>query len=146
MLILFKHLSFLSYILAVCAFSLVDHSILLEKLKRYGVVGQLQEWFKNYLQDRQQQVVVDGYTSTWAPVTSGVPQGSLLDLLLFIIFINDLPSALPDGSLTALYADDTKLYGSILSYLDADKLQPALTNLDSWVFTIILISSARSYQ
>ena len=97
------------------AFDSVNHAILLEKLKRYGVVGQLQEWFKNYLQDRQQQVVVDGYTSTWAPVTSGVPQGSLLDLLLFIIFINDLPSALPDGSLTALYADDTKLYSSILS-------------------------------
>ena len=97
------------------AFDSVNHAILLEKLKRYGVVGQLHEWFKNYLQDRQQQVVVDGYTSTWAPVTSGVPQGSLLDLLLFIIFINDLPSALPDGSLTALYADDTKLYGSILS-------------------------------
>ena len=61
-----------------------------------------------------------------------MPQGSPLAPLLFIIFINDLPSALPDGSLTALYADDTKLYGSILSYLDADKLQPALTNLDSW--------------
>ena len=61
-----------------------------------------------------------------------MPQGSPLGPLLFIIFINDLPSALPDGSLTALYADDTKLYGSILSYLDADKLQPALTNLDSW--------------
>ena len=52
--------------------------------------------------------------------------------MLFIIFINDLPSALPHGILTALYADDTKLYRSILSYLVADKLQQALTNLDSW--------------
>ena len=114
------------------AFDSVDHAILLEKLKRYGVAGHLHEWFKNYLQDRQQRVVVDGFTSSWAPVTSGVPQGSLLGPLLFIIFINDLPSALPDGSLTALYADDTKLYGSILSYQDAAKLQQALTNLDSW--------------
>jgi len=114
------------------AFDSVDHAILLEKLNRYGVVGHLLEWFKNYLQDRQQRVVVDGFTSSWAPVTSGVPQGSLLGPLLFIIFINDLPSASPDGSLTALYADDTKLYGSILSYLDADKLQQALSNLDSW--------------
>ena len=56
------------------AFDSVNHAILLEKLKRYGVVGQLHEWFKNYLQDRQQKVVVDVYTSNWAPVTSGVPQ------------------------------------------------------------------------
>ena len=61
-----------------------------------------------------------------------MPQGSLLGPLLFIIFIKDLPSALPDGSMTALYADDTKLFSSILSYLDAVNLQQALTNLDSW--------------
>ena len=114
------------------AFDSVDHAILLEKLKRYGIAGQLHNWFKNYLQDRQQRVFVDGCTSNWAPVTSGVPQGSLLGPLLFIIFINDLPSALPDGSLTFLYADDTKLFSSILSYLDAVNLQQALTNLDSW--------------
>ena len=75
-----------------------------------------------------QRVVVDGFTSFWVPV----PQRSLLGPILFIIFINDLPSALPDGTLTAVYADDTKLYRGILSYLDADKLQQALTNLDSW--------------
>ena len=108
----------------------MDPAILLEKLKRVG--GHLHEWFKNFLQDRQQRAVVDGFTSSWAPVTSGVPQGSLLGPLLFIIFIDGLPSTLPDSSLTALYVDDTKLYGSILSYLDADKLQEALTNLDSW--------------
>ena len=79
-----------------------------------------------------QRVVVDGFTSFWVPVTTGVPQRSLLGPILFIIFINDLPSALPDGTLTAVYADDTKLYRGILSYLDADKLQQALTNLDSW--------------
>ena len=49
------------------AFESVDHAILLEKLERYGVVGHLHNWFKNYLQDRQQGVVVDGFTSSWAP-------------------------------------------------------------------------------
>jgi len=110
----------------------VDRAILLEKLERYGVAGHLHDWFKNYLEDRQQRAVVDGFTSNWAPLTSGVPQGSLLGPILFIIFINHQPSALPDGTLTALYADDTKLYRSLLSYLDADKLQQALTNLNAW--------------
>ena len=90
-------------------------------------------WFKNYLQDRQQKVVVDGFTFSWAPATSGVPQGSLLGPIFLIIFINDLSSALPDGTLMVLFTqDDTKMYRSILSYLDADKLQQALANLDSW--------------
>ena len=116
------------------AFDSVDHAILLERLERYGVAWHLHDWFhKNYLQDRQQRLVVERFTSSWAPVTSAMPQGNLLGPIRFIIFIIDLLSALPDGTLTALYADDTKLYRSILSYLDADKLQQALTNLDSWI-------------
>ena len=98
----------------------------------YGVSGHLYEWFADYLSGRRQRVVVDGATSNWVPVTSGVPQGSLLGPVLFVIFINDLPDILPDETLAALYADDTKLYKSITSVGDCESLQQALTDLDCW--------------
>ena len=71
-------------------------------------------------------------TSNLVPVTSGVPQGSLLDPFLFVIFVNDLPDILPDETLAALYADDTKLYKSIASVGDCESLQQALADLDCW--------------
>ena len=86
----------------------------------------------DYLSGRRQSVVVDGATSSWAPITSGVPQASLLGPILFVIFVNDLPDILPDETLAALYADDTKLYKSITSVGDCENLQQALTDLDQW--------------
>lgn len=114
------------------AFDTVDHQILLHKLASYGVSGHLYEWFTNYLSGRRQRVVVDGATSQWAPVTSGVPQGSILGPVLFAIFINDLPDALPVDTSAALYADDTKLYKFITSIDDCENLQHALTDLNCW--------------
>ena len=114
------------------AFDSVDHAILLQKLRSYGVTGPPLCWFEDYLTGRTQRVVVDGVASTWSPVTSGVPQGSILGPLLFVIFINDLPDFTVKGTETALYADDTKLHDTITSTNDCERLQQSLTNLDHW--------------
>ena len=124
--------SVLIYLDFAKAFDSVDHSILLAKLKAYGVSGPLFAWFTDYITGRAQRVVVEGAASKWAPVTSGVLQGSLLGPMLFTIFINDLPEEVVGGVRVALYADDTKLYKRITSICDCQSLQTTLGNLNSW--------------
>ena len=84
------------------------HSGLLFKLQANGVEGQLLALLKDYLHDRQQRVVLNGQTSDWRKINSGVPQGSVLGPLLFLIFINDLPDGIT--SLCKIFPDDTSLF------------------------------------
>ena len=114
------------------AFDIVDHNILLAKLNAYGISGNLLSWLTNYLSGRFQRVVLEGASSQWAPVTSGVPQGSLLGPLMFVIFINDLPDALNGEVNTALYADDSKVFGAVKCVHDCEVVQAALSNMDEW--------------
>ena len=113
------------------AFDSVDYSVLLQKLKPYGVEGGMLAWFTDYLTGRSERVILDSVASQWTPVTSGVPQGSLLGPVLFVPFINDLPGVLPEGTQSALYAVDTKVFSFISSIADCERIQQTLANLHS---------------
>jgi hypothetical protein len=114
------------------AFDKVPHSLLLLKLNSYGISGSLLSWFSSYLTDRYQRVVLDGVYSDWLPITSGVPQGSILGPLLFLVYVNDLPSYTNSQSTIALFADDSKLYKSINLPDSTLHLQNDLNNLHKW--------------
>lgn len=90
------------------AFDTVNHSILTNKLQHYGINGKTNDWISSYLTDRSQKVSANGATSTTSKVTCGVPQGSILGPLLFIIYINDMHSAVSKSTVYH-FADDTNL-------------------------------------
>ena len=93
------------------AFDKVSHKALLVKLKAYGFTDEIITWIKDYLTNRKQRVVIEGESSEWLDVLSGVPQGSVLGPLLFVIFINDMPNTI--ASLSKLFADDSKILAQI---------------------------------
>ena len=115
------------------AFDRVPHQRLLAKLRAHGITGEIFNWIQSWLGDRKQRVVLNGSQSNWTPVPSGVPQGSVLGPLLFIIFINDIDTAVDVVHCTLLKsADDTKGLHKVNNYNDAEKLQKNLDNLYQW--------------
>ena len=89
------------------AFDRVWHTGLLHKLYNIGIRGNLLLWFEDYLSNRTQRVVLQGVSSSWGNINAGVPQGSVLGPLLFLIYINDLPKVVESS--VRLFADDTTL-------------------------------------
>ena len=111
------------------AFDSVPHKRLLIKLHRIGIRGQLLQWIEAFISKRQQRVVVDGQ-SEWSPVTSGVPQGSILGPLLFLIYVNDIGHGLK--SQARLFADDCTIFREVSSKSDIDALQCDLVKIYQW--------------
>ena len=103
------------------AFDSVPHNELLFKLWRIGITGKLWLWFQEYLTHRQHYVHLDNASSALLPVKSGVPQGSILGPLLFLIYINDLPECINYASCRS-FADDAKLLKSIVTSNDCTQL------------------------
>ena len=91
------------------AFDIVDHYILIAKLKQYGIQGNNIRWFESYLSDQKQYIAYNNKSTSFKDITCGVPQGSILGPLLFLIYVNDLPNV-SNMLDPIMFADDTSLF------------------------------------
>lgn len=112
------------------AFDRVPHQVLVQKLLAVGVGGHINSWIRSWLTDREQRVVLNGFQSGWSPVHSGVPQGSVLGPLLFIIFANDMNTSVQSNMLS--FADDTKIFRCVSNNAERILLQSDLDKLVLW--------------
>ena len=112
-------------------FDKVDHRLLLLKMKRMGFHEKLIKWIESFLTNRKQCVLLDGVSSLAAVILSGVPQGTVLGPLLFILFINDMKLCVT-GSIIRFFADDTRILRHIYSLADAEILQHDLNCVVKW--------------
>lgn len=118
------------------AFDTVSHKRLIHKLKAYGITGNLLLWIEDFLNGRKQRVILNGDSSEWANVTSGIPQGSVLGPILFTIYINDLPDVVEN--FVKLFADDTKIYATVNTEQEKNSLQKDIDSLTTWSDTWLL--------
>ena len=112
------------------AFDKIPHKRLMMKVEAYGVRGSISRWITNWLSDREQRVILKQSSSNWSPVISGVPQGSVLGPLLFIMYINDIDSTVVSRLLK--FADDTKVFSAVSSQIEIDQLRTDLQTLYKW--------------
>ena len=108
----------------------VPHERLLLKLRQYGIQGKLWCWIADFLKGTKQQVSIEGCLSILVMILSGIPQGSVLGPLLFILFVNEMPDLVHSSIL--MFADDTKLFTEIHNEEDVKRLQTDLTTLQDW--------------
>ena len=113
------------------AFDKVSHKRLIHKLYSYGINTDIILWIEAFLTNRKQRVQVNAHYSDWTEVLSGIPQGSILGPLLFIIYINDLIDVCQNSTLF-LYADDAKIYRLVTENNDCLELQNDLNNFNTW--------------
>ena len=115
------------------AFDKVWHDGLIFKIKQNGVHGKLLNLFENYLQNRRQRVALNGFYSDYAPIKAGVPQGSVLGPLLFLIYINDLELNIKSN--VKVFADDTMLFSIVRTpHLTATELNNDLDLINRWAY------------
>lgn len=114
------------------AFDKVNHTLLINKLIKFNLGDKIINWIKSFLHDRKQRVHIDGHFSSWCEVTSGIPQGSVLGPLLFLLFIDDLTLTTANNSSVYLFADDTKAFKTVKYETDCIDLQADVFNIHNW--------------
>ena len=120
------------------AFDTVPHRRLLHKIQHYGVEGLTNKWIGSWLCQRKQKVVLDGYSSEESSVISGVPRGTVLGPLMFLIYVNDIADKISPQTRIKLFADDCLLYRTIDTKQDHKQLQQDLNTLVDWSHTWLM--------